>query len=170
MPRISYGPEKDAMLVAWGDRQLADYIDTCGVKGHIEDMSFIGGYRFEPMLLIRYKGRKSGRTMIKSLGYCQFGPEIAIVASLGGSDEHPLWYLNIKAGGPIAFQIATQAFNATWREPEGQEREEAWTWMAKSNPLLASYRQATTREIPLLLLTPLDEIAVFSRADISASQ
>ncbi|MEP6867631.1 MAG: nitroreductase/quinone reductase family protein [Novosphingobium sp.] len=119
MPRISYGPEKDAMLVAWASRQLANYIDTGGVKGHIEDMSFVGGYRFETMLLIRYIGRKSGRSMITSLGYCQFGPEIAIVASLGGSDVHPQWYLNIIAGGPIAFQIGTQAFNATWRGGAG---------------------------------------------------
>lgn len=167
MPRISYGPEKDAQLLQWGRRQLADYIDTGGVKGHIEDMSFIGGHRFEPMLLIRYVGRKSGRTMITSLGYCQIGPEIAILASLGGSDEHPQWYRNIVAGGPLAFQIATQAFECTWREPVGAEREEDLQFLARSNPLLGSYRKATTREIPVILMNPGKEIPVFTRADIT---
>jgi len=64
MPRISYGPEKDAQLAAWAKRQLTEYIESGGVRGHIEDMSLVGGYRFEPMLLLRYQGRKSGRTMI----------------------------------------------------------------------------------------------------------
>jgi len=167
MPRISYGPERDARLGQWRVNQIASYIDTGGAKGHIEDMSFIGGYRYETMLLLRYTGRKSGWTMITSLGYCQFGPEVAIIASLGGSDVHPQWYLNMVAGGPVAFQIATQAFNCTWREPVGDEREELWRWMERSNPIWGTYRKATTREIPLILMTPLDEIPVFTRADIS---
>ncbi|MCK9540845.1 MAG: nitroreductase/quinone reductase family protein [Novosphingobium sp.] len=167
MPRISYGPQKDAQLAEWAGNQFAAYLDTGGVRGHIEDMSFIGGYRYETMLLIRYAGRKSGRTMIVSLGYCQFGPEIAIVASLGGSDEHPQWYRNIVAGGPLAFQIGTQAFDCSWREAEGQEYEDAWIWVARSNPILASYRQATSRRIPILLLKPLEEIPVFTRGDLT---
>lgn len=167
MPRISYGPERDAQLARWAKKQLADYIDTGGVRGHIEDMSFIGGYRFETMLLLRYTGRKSGRTMITSLGYCQFGPEVAIVASLGGADVHPQWYLNIRAGGPLAFQIATQAFDAQWREPAGEEREEVWRWVVRANPILGTYRHATTREIPLILLKPGDEISRFTRTDIT---
>jgi len=167
VPRISYGPEKDAQLRQWGPRQLAAYIDTGGVEGHIEDMSFVGGYRFEPMLLIRYVGRKSGRTMITSLGYCQFGPEIAIMASLGGSDEHPQWYRNIVAGGPLAFQVATQAFECTWREPAGEEREDALRFLGRSNPLLASYVHATTRQIPVILMQVGKQIPVFTRADIT---
>ncbi|MBV9996165.1 MAG: nitroreductase family deazaflavin-dependent oxidoreductase [Caulobacteraceae bacterium] len=169
MPRISYGPERDARLAQWAKQQLANYIDTGGVKGHVEDMSFIGGHRFETMLLIRYAGRKSGRTMIISLGYCQFGPEIAIIASLGGSDVHPQWYLNIKAGAPLAFQVATQAFACTWREPVGDEREELWRWMVRANPIWGTYRKATTRELPLLLLKPLEEIPVFTRADLTVA-
>ncbi|MGE0386788.1 MAG: nitroreductase/quinone reductase family protein [Gammaproteobacteria bacterium] len=167
MPRISYGPERDARLAEWSRDQLAAYIDTGGAKGHVEDMRFIGGYRYETMLLIRYTGRTSGRTMIASLGYCQFGPEIATIASLGGADVNPQWYLNIKAGGPLAFQVATQAFACTWREPAGEEREELWRWMVRANPIWGTYRKATTREIPLLLLNPLEEIPVFTRADLS---
>ncbi len=167
MPRISYGPEHDARLAEWAANQLADYIDSGGVKGHIEDMTFTRGYRFQTMLLIRYTGRKSGRTRSISLGYCQFGPEVAIMASSRGSDVHPQWYLHLKAGGPLAFQIATQAFNCSWREPAGEEREELWRWMARANPIWNTYRTATTRDIPLILMQPLEEIPVFTRADLS---
>ena len=37
--------------------QRSGYIQSGGAKGHIMDMRFIGGYRFEPTLLLRYTGR-----------------------------------------------------------------------------------------------------------------
>ena len=157
----AYSPEQMKELTEWVTNHRSTYINSGGAEGHIVDMSFLGGYRFEPMLLLRYIGRKSGNTLITGLGYTQFGSEIAIVASKGAADDHPLWYLNIKAGGPVAFQIATQAFNATWREPEGSELEEAWTYLIKSNPLFGNYRKIARREIPVILLNPLDEIPVF---------
>lgn len=161
MPMVYQG-EQFEQLMKWTVQQRADYINTGGVKGHIMDMRFIGGYRYEPMLLLRYVGRKSGKTMIISLGYTQFGGEIVIVGSKGGADEHPQWVHNIRAGKSLAFQIATQSFNATWREPKDvQEREEIWTYVIKGNPLFKAYRANTKREIPLFLLNPLEEIPVF---------
>ena len=157
----AYTDEQLEMMVKWVADHRAAYINSGGVEGHIMDMSFLGGYRFEPMLLLRYVGRKSGKTMIAGLGYTQFGSEIAILASKGAADEHPIWYLNLKAGGAVAFQIATQAFNATWREPKGAELEEAWTYAIKSNPLFGVYRKVSKREIPIILLKPLELIPVF---------
>jgi len=46
-----------------------------------------------------------------------------IVASKGGAHEHPAWYLNIAASSTLEVQVATQAFRATWREPEPSERQ-----------------------------------------------
>ena len=157
----AYTDEQLEMMVKWVANHRAAYINSGGVEGHIMDMSFLGGYRFEPMLLLRYVGRKSGKTMITGLGYTQIGSEIAILASKGAADEHPIWYLNLKAGGHVAFQIATQAFNATWREPKGAELEEAWTYAIKSNPLFGVYRKVSKREIPIILLKPLELIPVF---------
>ena len=157
----AYTDEQLEMMVKWVADHRAAYINSGGVEGHIMDMSFLGGYRFEPMLLLRYVGRKSGKTMIAGLGYTQFGSEIAILASKGAADEHPIWYLNLKAGGAVAFQIATQAFNATWREPKGAELEEAWTHAITSNPLFGVYRKVSKREIPIILLNPLEQIPVF---------
>ena len=155
----------DLEPTATGTRLI--FQQTGGVKGHVMDMSFLGGYRYEPMLLLRYKGRKSGKTMITGLGYCQFGPYIVIVASLGGADHHPQWYLNLEAGSPIAFQIGTQAFEATWRLPaDDAEKEDVWTWVAKSNPLFGNYRKISSRDIPLILMTPGEDIPVFRPEDV----
>lgn len=156
-----YDADVQAKLAQWSSDHLSSYINSGGVEGHIMDMRFLGGYRYEPMLLIRYVGRKTGKTMIAGLGYAQYGSEIVIVASKGGADTHPQWYLNIVAGGPLAFQVATQAFNATWREPKYFEKEEVWSYVIKSNPLFAEYRKRSQRDIPLLLLTPHEQIPVF---------
>lgn len=152
-------------MLEWTTNHRSRYINSGGAEGHIMDMSFLGGYRYETMLLLRNVGRKSGKTYINGLGYVQFGPEILILASLGGADHHPQWYLNIKAGGPVAFQIATQAFDATWREPEPEEKEDCWTWLIKSNPLFGQYRKVSKRDIPIIMLKPGEEIPVFSDPD-----
>ena len=164
MPGI-YDDELQEKLYDWTVKHRTDYLQTGGVKGHLMDMRMIGSYRIEPMCLIRYVGRKSGKEMVTGLGYVQYGPEIIIVASLGGADVSPQWYHNIKAGGPLDFQIATQAFNTSWRELDGDEYEDAWTFVARSNPAFGQYRKATTRKIPLIAMTALDEIPVFTDPD-----
>jgi deazaflavin-dependent oxidoreductase (nitroreductase family) len=161
MPNV-YTEEQMAFMQKWVADHRYGYLHSGGVKGHVMDMRFLGGYRYETMLLLRYVGRRSGKTLITGLGYAQIGSEIGILASLGGADFHPQWYLNMKAGGPVAIQIATEAFNATWREAEGDELEEGWKWMIKSNPLFAAYRKNSKRQIPLILLNPLEQIPVFT--------
>lgn len=155
-------------MQGWVRDHLSGYLESGGTRGHVMDMRFLGGYRYEPMLLLRYRGRKSGKTMITGLGYCQFGEEIVVVASLGGADHDPQWYLNLAAGSPIAFQVGSQAFNATWRAPaDDAEKEQVWTWVIKSNPLFGGYRKVSKRDIPLILMKPLDEIPVFRPEDIA---
>ena len=83
----------------------------------------VGGPAFGTHCLIKYIGRKSGKIFITGLCYGVVGGEVVIVASKGGADNHPAWYLNIREQDTIDFQVATQAFRATLREPEGAERE-----------------------------------------------
>ncbi len=157
-----YEAEMQNRLLNWTVQHRAAYIQSGGAKGHIMDMRFAGGYRYQTMLLLRYVGRKSGKTIINGLGYLQYGPEVVTVASKGGADDHPQWYLNLIAGGPADIQIATQAFNTTRREPEEDEKEEVWKWVIKSNPLFKTYREKSKRDIPLVLFNPLDEVPVFT--------
>ena len=161
----AYDDETAAKMIQWTIDHRKSYLESGGARGHIMDMSFLGGYRYEPMCLIRYVGRKSGRTMVTGLGYVQYGGEIVIVASLGGADHHPQWYLNIEAGGPLDLQIATQAFRTTWREPGADELEDVWTWVVKSNPLFGNYRKISKRQIPLIMMSPQEEIPVFTDPD-----
>src|SRR3712207_7316285 len=50
-------------------------------------------------------------------------------------------YLNLRAAPELDFQVATQAFRATWREPEGEERHKVWDFMARAFPPYLKYQK-----------------------------
>jgi deazaflavin-dependent oxidoreductase (nitroreductase family) len=152
MSNESYGELAKARR-NWKDEHLSAYLRSGGAEGHIMDVTDIGGHRFTTMLLLKYVGRKSGKTMITPLIYGDIGGEVVIVASKGGADHHPAWYLNVKDSKDLSFQIATQAYRATWREPRGSERTHVWDFMVSAFPPYKAYQASTTREIPLVMMS-----------------
>lgn len=159
-------PTDHAALSAWRDNHKNTYIESGGVHGHVIDLREMGAYRFSTMLLLRCTGRKSGRSIITPLHYSNVKGEVVIVGSNGGGPTDPQWYHNIVAGGPVAFQVGTQAFEASWREPPSDtERDKLWEFMIEMSPHYAMYRTMTTRRIPLILLTAGEEIPVFTHDD-----
>ncbi|WP_422746594.1 nitroreductase/quinone reductase family protein [Mycobacterium sp. WMMD1722] len=149
----------------WMREHLASYLESGGTRGHILDLSSVGGRSVTTHCLIKCRGRSSGRPYVRPLIYGNVGGEVVIVASKGGADEDPAWYRNIVAAETIGVQIATQAFEATWREPEGEERHQVWEYMCQLYPPYVSYQQATTRHIPLVMLTPVRSVEVFTPGD-----
>ena len=147
----------------WMREHLAMYLQSGGARGHIVDLSSVGGRAMTTHCLIRYSGRKTQKSYVKPLIYGNVGGEIVIVASKGGADSHPEWYLNIVAGDSVDVQIATQAFEATWREAEGTERHEVWEYMCRLYPPYVSYQQSTSRHIPVVLLSTVRPIEVFTQ-------
>jgi deazaflavin-dependent oxidoreductase (nitroreductase family) len=158
-----------AALARFIGEHLTSYLRSGGAEGHVVDGRGSGAYRFGTTCLIRYKGRKSGRTMITPLSYADRGGEVIVVGSKGGSDTHPAWYLNLVAAPEVDFQIATQAFRATWREPVGAERQKIWDFMVDCYPFYAEYQTRTSRQIPLVMMKPVEPIPVFTEADITGS-
>ena len=146
---------------SWAHEHIDRYLQSGGVQGHIEDVSDIGGHKFTTMLLIQTVGRKSGQARTTGLIYGDLGGEVVVVASKGGADSHPAWYLNVVASKELQFQIGTQAFRATWREPTGAERAAVWDFMVGVFPPYRQYQASTTREIPLVMLRIQEPIEVF---------
>jgi deazaflavin-dependent oxidoreductase (nitroreductase family) len=151
---------KDAMK-----EHRRSYLRSGGVEGHVADPSSASGHSFTTQCLIKYTGRKSGRTFITPLIYGNFAGEVVIVASKGGADSHPAWYLNIRDNPQIEFQVATQAFRGTWREPRGEERARVWAYIADVYPPYGSYQASTDREIPIVMMKPVEPIPVFREED-----
>lgn len=149
----------------WVTEHRDMYLRSGGAEGHIMDITAVGGRVFATHCLIKYIGRKTGRTFITPLCYADIGGEVVICGSKGGADHHPAWYLNIVGRKEIAFQVATQAFRGTWREPEGAEREKVWSFFIDCHPFYADYQTSTSRILPLVMMTPVEPIPVFKASD-----
>ena len=149
----------------WVTEHREMYLRSGGTEGHIMDITPVGGHAFTTHCLIKYTGRKSGKVFITPLIYGDIGGEVMIVASKGGADSHPEWYLNIRESDEVEFQIATQAFRATWRVPEGAEHDKIWAFMVDVFPSYANYQSSTERRIPILAMKAIAPIPVFKESD-----
>lgn len=145
----------------WKTEHLEMYLRSGGTQGHIMDVTAVGGHAFTTHCLVRFKGRKSGKTIITPLIYGDIGGEVVVCASKGGADHHPNWYLNLIASPEVDFQVATQAFRATWREPQGAERAKVWNFMVETFPSYADYQASTERVLPLVMMKAAEPIPVF---------
>ncbi|MBW2499456.1 MAG: nitroreductase family deazaflavin-dependent oxidoreductase, partial [Deltaproteobacteria bacterium] len=72
----------------WVADHVRRYVETDGEDGHIEQGT--------PCMLLTTRGRKSGRLRRTPVVYGRDGDRLIVVASLGGADVHPGWYLNIE--------------------------------------------------------------------------
>lgn len=154
----------------WVAEHREMYLRSGGAEGHIMDITAVGGRNFATHCMVRYKGRKSGKTFITALCYADIGGEVVICASKGGADQHPEWYLNLIAAPEVEFQIATQAFRGTWREPEGAEREKVWAFMVDCFPFYANYQASTSRVLPLVMMKAVEPIPVFKESDATGTR
>lgn len=109
-----------------------------------------------PVLELTTTGRKSGQPRSVMLtSPIQDGDTIVIVASKGGEDTHPAWYLNLVADPnvEVAYAGAPKRPYAA-HVASAQERSELWPRVTSSYDNYAGYQRKTDREIPLVLLTP----------------
>jgi deazaflavin-dependent oxidoreductase (nitroreductase family) len=159
---LDFTEEELQAVYARVERHRTDYIQSGGTKGHIFSFDGYGGRAFTTTLLLRTIGRKTGQARVLPLIYGNVAGEVVVIASKGGGPDHPAWYLNMRDGSDVAFQIATQAFRASWREPDEAERAKVWAYMEELFPPYASYQAGTDRQIPVVMMTPLEPTNVFS--------
>jgi deazaflavin-dependent oxidoreductase (nitroreductase family) len=109
-----------------------------------------------PVVELTTTGRKSGQPRSVMLtSPLQEGSTFVVVASRGGDDNPPAWLLNIEASGDV--QVATnggepQPYRA--RVATAEERARMWPRLTADHKNYAGYQKKTSREIPLVLLTP----------------
>lgn len=101
-------------------------------------------------------GRKSGEPRSVMLtSPLQEGDVIVVVASRGGDDHHPAWYVNLVANPEV--QVVWKGrpkVTMTARTATPEERARMWPLIAERYTNYAGYQKKTDREIPLVLLTP----------------
>jgi len=113
-----------------------------------------GPFEGAPMIIIRTKGRTSGKEYENPLVYQPVGDNFVIIASKGGAPTHTDWYRNLMANPEIEVEVGTERYKVRARELEGDEREKIWTKQKELMHGCAEYEQKTQgiREIPVIML------------------
>jgi deazaflavin-dependent oxidoreductase (nitroreductase family) len=133
--------------VDWVKEHTQRYLDSGGEDGH----EWRPGV---PTLLLTTRGRKSGVQRRTALIYGRDNADYVVVASKGGSDEQPAWYLNLEANPEVELQVFDEVLPAVARTAIGEERERLWALMRQIWPAYDEYQTRTDREIPVVVLTP----------------
>jgi deazaflavin-dependent oxidoreductase (nitroreductase family) len=107
-----------------------------------------------PVLLLTTTGRKSGRRRTTPLLYLDDRGRYVVVASVGGAPKHPAWYLNLRADPSAAVEIKGRVHAVTAETAEPDERTRLWRAATAMYPGYDRYQARTTREIPVVILTP----------------
>jgi deazaflavin-dependent oxidoreductase (nitroreductase family) len=109
-----------------------------------------------PVLELTTTGRKTGEPRAVMLtSPLQDGDAIVIVASRGGDDHHPAWFLNLRAQPEVQVRLKggpRQPMHARVASPD--ERARLWPQITAKHKNYAGYQSKTDREIPLVLLEP----------------
>ena len=133
------------MTVLFGQEHVDRYRETDGEEGHIWREG-------STILLLTTTGRRTGNETTTPLIYQLDDGNPVIVASKGGSPEHPGWYENLAKSPEVGVQIKADTFHARARVVEGEERERLWKLMNEMWPHYDEYAEKTDREIPVVVL------------------
>lgn len=101
-------------------------------------------------------GRKSGqpRTVLLT-SPLRDGDAYVIVASRGGDDQHPAWFLNLRDNPEVQVILKGEAAQPMIaRIANADERARLWPKITADYKNYAEYQAKTDREIPVVLLEP----------------
>jgi deazaflavin-dependent oxidoreductase (nitroreductase family) len=115
------------------------------LRGKMEDL---------PVLVLEHTGRKSGTVREAPLLYLEDGSDLVIVASRGGSDATPAWWLNLQAHPHAAVTIGRDKREVVARIATDEERTRLWPELVRGYRHYEVYQSRTQRQIPVIILSP----------------
>jgi deazaflavin-dependent oxidoreductase (nitroreductase family) len=110
------------------------------------------------MLLLTTRGRKTGLRRVLPLAFVEYKGDYIVVASNGGSDASPAWWLNLREAATAEIQVRGETYEVAWSEAPAKERMEYWRKLQSAVPAYRMYRFQTEREIPIVLLRPRSDV------------
>jgi deazaflavin-dependent oxidoreductase (nitroreductase family) len=133
----------------WVRDQVELYESSGGTKGTtLRDTGL-------PVVIITNRGAVSGKIRKTPLMRVEHEGSYAAVASQGGAPTHPTWYANLLAHPHVEVQDGPQKWDMQAREVHGEEREQWWERAVAAFPSYADYQRKTERQIPVLVLEPI---------------
>ncbi len=129
----------------YGDAHVEAYRRTDGAEGfEWKDGSHI--------ILLTTTGHRSGEDRTVPLIFGRDGDDYLVVASKGGADDPPAWYVNLVANPTVTVQDRGDVFEAVARTASDEEQERLWPVMTKEWPPYDEYQTKTARKIPVVIL------------------
>ena len=126
--------------------QVRQYEDSGGREAN--------AMRGVPVIILWTRGRRSGAVRKTPLMRVNDGDRYAVVASLGGAPQHPVWYCNLVADPQVSLQDGPDVRDYTAREVTGDEKAQWWAKATAVWPDYDAYQAKTDREIPVVVLEP----------------
>jgi F420H(2)-dependent quinone reductase len=112
-------------------------------------------FRGSPVLLLDHVGRRTGQARTSPLIYLDAAPDLVVVASKGGTDDHPAWFHNLMAQDTTEVELPGGIRRRVRpRIAEGPERDALWRRLVALYRPYAAYQSYTERQIPVVVLEP----------------
>lgn len=108
-----------------------------------------------PVVELHTTGRKTGKrrsTMLTTP--LQEDGRVVLVASYGGDDRHPTWFLNLREDPDVELTMHGVTTPMRAHVASGEERERLWRDLTAKHQNYAGYQERTDREIPVVVLEP----------------
>ena len=107
------------------------------------------------MLLLTTIGRITGSDHTVPLLYLTEGDRVIVIASYGGRDFYPDWYLNLVENPEVGVRLPRQSRRSmVARTADSDERENWWPRIVDAYEGYAAYQSRTDREIPVVISEP----------------
>jgi F420H(2)-dependent quinone reductase len=129
---------------------VADQVRQYESSGGREGVTLEG----KPVIILTTKGARSGKRRKTPLMRVEHDGKYAVVASLGGAPQHPVWYHNIVASPDVMLQDGDAVLDLRARELTGDEKAQWWSRATEVWPKYDQYQASTDRVIPLFVLEP----------------
>jgi deazaflavin-dependent oxidoreductase (nitroreductase family) len=105
-------------------------------------------------VLLTTTGRKSGALRTTPLTVVVDGERLILIASNGGAQKHPDWYLNLVDSPDVVVQRQDQTLHLRARTAGHEERDTLWRKAVAVYGGYAGYQRKTEREIPVVICEP----------------
>ena len=110
------------------------------------------------VLLLTTTGRRSGKQRTVPLMYIREVSASVITASAGGAERHPGWFFNLRSHPQATIQVKDKQIRVTAEVAGPEKKPELWTQLVEEAPNFAGYQKRTSRDIPMVILHPVDEL------------
>jgi deazaflavin-dependent oxidoreductase (nitroreductase family) len=80
-----------------------------------------------------------------------------VTASNGGKQRYPGWFFNVRSNPQVTMRVQDAQVSAVAEVAGPDKRRELWARLLEIAPFYAGYEKRTSREIPMVILRPVDE-------------